>query len=249
MQFDLNGKFPPTQWDLVEDAADPVHGQIQAHRLDDLLKLYMPPLLAHLVLAKRIPRHQAEDLLQGFLATKILQQNFLSRADRKRGKFRTFLLTSLNNHVISEFRKAQSQRRAPGAHPLLSLDVVPDQEEQRTVPDASRVFDLAWSREVIREVLRRVAAECRRTHRSRYWKLFEDRLVNPVLQGTTPTPYAVMVKRLGFSSPIQAANAVFSVKRMFERFFREVVAEYAGDENTVEREIRELYAILADHGA
>ena len=53
------------------------------------------------------------------------------------------------------------------------------------------------------------------------------------------------VERLGFTSPIQAANAVFTVKRMFERFFREVVAEYAASPDGIEQEIHELHAILA----
>ena len=241
----LNGKFPPTQWDLVQDAAEPSDSHQRTCRLDALLKLYMAPLLAHLILAKGIPHHQAEDLLQGFLSTKIVKQGFLSRADKTRGKFRTFLLTSLNNYVISEFRKSQARSRSPQAHPLLSLDALEEPVEQKTAPDGSRIFDLAWVRDVLQQVLQRVETECRTTNRTRHWLLFEDRLINPTLHGTSPKPYAVMVERLGFTSPIQAANAVFTVKRMFERFFREVVAEYAASPDGIEQEIHELHAILA----
>ncbi|MDD2239960.1 MAG: hypothetical protein PHO14_03115 [Kiritimatiellae bacterium] len=240
-----NGKFPPTQWDLVAAAAEPSQSNQRMCRMDELLKLYMTPLLAHLVLAKGIQRHQAEDLLQGFFTTKILKSGFLSRANKSRGKFRSFLLTSLNNYVVSEFRKSQTRRRAPGIQPLLSLEALAEQVEQKAISAGSMAFDLAWVREVIMEALKRVKSECLASKRRTYWVLFEDRVVKPTLYGATPNPYGVMVERLGFSSPIQAANAVFTVKRIFQRNFRAVIAEYAGNHKNVEHEINELYAILA----
>lgn len=45
---------------------------------------------------------------------------------------------------------------------------------------------------------------------------------------------------------MQASNALTTVKRMFERTFRAVVQEYAGDERDVDREIAELRKILTD---
>jgi RNA polymerase sigma-70 factor (ECF subfamily) len=240
----FNGVFPTTCWDLVEQAAEEPVAKQRAGRLDELLERYRSPLLAHLVFSKGIAHDQAEDLLQSFVAQKILKMDLLSRADRTRGKFRTFLLTSLNNYVISEFRKSQSLRKSPGVHALLPLDAVAEQVEHKGTPDVSNVFDLAWVREVILETLRRVQKECENTKRKPHWILFEDRLVNPALHGTAPLPYAEMVGRLGFSSPIQAANAVFTVKRIFERNFRAVIEEYAGDKTNVESEINELYAIL-----
>lgn len=124
-----------------------------------------------------------------------------------------------------------------------------DLVEHKAALEISRAFDLAWIREVIMEALKRVQAECIANDRRHYWLLFEDRLVKPTLHGTTPEPYGVMVERLGFSSPIQAANAVFTVKRIFKRIFRSVIAEYAGSHKNVEQEICELYAILAGNKA
>ena len=236
-------QFPPTNWGLVGDASCEPSGEQAPAQLDMLLQLYMPPLLTHLILAKGLSRDHAEDLLQNFVQDKILTGDLLSRADCTRGKFRTFLLTSLQNFMVSEFRKERARKRSPeGA--MLPLDMLPDQEDAKSAQDISRVFDLSWVQHIIKETLRRVESECIQTDRKTYWLLFEDRLVKPALQGTNSQPYAVMVQQLGFSSPIQAANAVFTVKRMFVRNFRAVIKSYAGENGQIDEEISDLYAIL-----
>ncbi|MCZ7591643.1 MAG: hypothetical protein M5U15_05600 [Kiritimatiellae bacterium] len=58
--------------------------------------------------------------------------------------------------------------------------------------------------------------------------------------------YAEIVQRLQFATPMQASNALTTVKRMFERTFRAVVQEYTGDDRDVDREIAELRKILTD---
>jgi hypothetical protein len=53
------------------------------------------------------------------------------------------------------------------------------------------------------------------------------------------------VEKFGFRSPTEASNALVTAKRMFVRALRAVVAEYARDENGIDREIEELRAILS----
>lgn len=244
-QTGFSGSFPRTSWDLVEQAAHGADSKHRVNRLGELLGHYLSPLLTHLVLHQGIPRVQAEDLLQGFVTDRILTRDLLSRADRTRGKFRTFLLTALHNYIISEFRKSQSRRKSPGPHAILPLDALAEQVDVHATSAASEVFDLAWVREIIMETLHRVQRECLSTHRKRHWLLFEDRVVNPALHGTSPAPYAEMVAKLHFTSPIQAANAVYTVKRIFERTFQSVVKECSGQSNDIQHEIHELYAILS----
>lgn len=238
--------FPNTRWTLVNRAANDADKDTR-QACGELLELYWPALVAHLVYAWRIPREQAADVLHDFVADKVLERELLASADRERGKFRTFILTSLDHFIISKFRKEQTARRSPGPDAILSLEAISDQLEEKTgATPVSTIFDLAWIRKIIEETLRRVEVDCKSSRRAHYWALFEDRVINPILHGDTPSPYTQIVGQLGFSSPFQAANALVTVKRMFERTFRRVIQEYVEDAGSVDLEIKELYAILAE---
>src|SRR4051812_38640775 len=88
--------FPMTQWSLVARAGQPPAEARAA--LDVLLRRYAPALRAHLLLDRRMSgdRSKAEDVLQGFVADKVLERNLIALADRERGRFRTFLLAALD---------------------------------------------------------------------------------------------------------------------------------------------------------
>lgn len=230
-----------TRWTLVARAGgdDPTQ---RLCALEELLRRYLPALQAHLVIQKRLPTEQADDLVQSFITDKIIQGQLLEQADPQRGKFRTVLLTALDRYIISEFRKLNAQKRAPEAG-FVDLDA---EAVQVAAPGAaSAAFDVEWARQIINESLRRVQAECEATGRAAFWQLFELRVVGPMLDGVEPPPYDELVRRFGFQSPTQASNALLTAKRMFARALREVVAEY----DDPEAELNELRMILAGAGA
>lgn len=234
------GRFPATRWTLVARAGgnDPSR---QLGALEELLRRYLPALQAHLVLQKHLPPEQADDLLQSFIADKIIQGQLLEQADPQRGKFRTVLLTALDRYLISEFRKINAQKRAPEAG-FVTLD---DEAIQVTAPGAATAaFDMEWAQQVIAQALERTRSECEATGRTGCWGMFEVRIVDPLLHGKTPPPYEELIGRFGFESPLQASNALTTAKRIFERALREVVAEY----DDPEAELEELRAILSQAG-
>ena len=106
------GAFPATQWSLV-DRARQKDGSGFREALSTLLHRYLPALGAHLVIEKRIERQRAEDLLQGFVADKVIEQDLLKRAEQSRGKFRSFLLVTLNHYMISQHRSDAAEKRSP----------------------------------------------------------------------------------------------------------------------------------------
>jgi DNA-directed RNA polymerase specialized sigma24 family protein len=232
-----DGSFPSTQWSLVDRAAAADAG-VRKGALGDLLQRYLPALRAHLVVRKRIDQERADDLLQGFIASKVLEQGLIARANPEKGRFRALLVTSLNNYVIDMYRH---QRGTPPAFSLSDADETPPTGED----SPSNVFDVAWARELLNEVLRRMKTECERARRQDLWGIFECRIVAPILENAPTLPYEQLVKRFGFRSPTQAANALVTAKRMFTRILRSVVGEYAGDEKAIETEIHELQQILA----
>lgn len=235
----LQRRCRTTNWEGLAVLSDELRETLRVRQLDGILRLYLEPMLAHLIFARGIPVHQAEDFLHGFIEHKILKKNILAKADRTRGKFRTFLLTALDKYVINQYRRQNLRDQAV-------LASAPDPKDLQNKPEVFKAFDLSWVGRIIQETLVRVEAVCRRTGRKRFWVLFDEHFLGPILRGTTPTPYAELVERLGFSSPTQAANAVLSVKRVFLRTFREVMGEYAEDGADAEEETRKFFAVLAD---
>ena len=234
-------RFPATRWSLVAQAGA---GDLQTRReaLEQLLTRYLPALRAHLVFRKRLAPEQADDLLQEFVASKILEHDLIARADRKLGKLRTLLLTALDRFVANSLRDERAQKRHPtdGAVVGFDEDIVP-------LPAGSQpadAFDLAWARGVIDQALQQMRRECGMSGRGQVWAVFECRVVGPILDGTPAVDYAELVQRFGFRSPIQAANTLITGKRMYARCLRSVIGEYA-DEEEIDDEINELKQTLA----
>ena len=172
-------------------------------------------------------------MLQEFIVRKILQYNLPAHADRARGKFRTLLLTALDNFV---------RTRWVTENPCDSLPDTHDPSDNSLSPDES--FDVPWARQVLHESMRRMQAECRQTGRLDIWDVFESRIVAPALEGAVPVDYRTLVTRHNLESPMQASNVLITGKRIFERTLRSVISEYA-PENEIEIEIVELRQILS----
>jgi len=235
--------FPSTHWSEVFSAGQPEQEKGRK-ALENLLVRYEPALKTHLIARFRLTEDQAMDLLQEFVLTKVLEKNLVGRADQARGRFRTFLLSSLDNSVLGQMRRQAAQKRSPG-EAILSFDEAAESEASFRLTSWADDFDVSWAREVISETLRRMQRHCEDSGRADIWGVFDGRVLGPSLGGSDPLPYEQAVERYGFQFPAQAFNVLTTGKRMFARVLRSVVAEYAADEQDVEAEIRELFAILA----
>jgi RNA polymerase sigma-70 factor (ECF subfamily) len=235
-------RFPTTHWSLVARAGvDEVETKREA--LGRLLARYVPPLRAHLVYQRGLSHADAEDAVQQFVTDKVLRRDLIARAERERGKFRTFLLTTLNRWLVNHLRDAAAQKRSPTAAAVMeagerSGDLV-------AAGDAADAFDVEWAREVLAHALAHMQAECARTGREDVWGVFQCRLVRPLLDGEQPADYGELVSRFGLQSPAQASNVLMTSKRMFTRALRAVVGEYARQPEEIDTEIAELRDILA----
>jgi DNA-directed RNA polymerase specialized sigma24 family protein len=236
-------EFPQTEWSLVETAGEEAAGNGRPV-LAELLKRYSAALRAHLGSHFRITDQRIDDLLQGFIASRVLETHLIAKADRFRGKFRTFLLTSLDNYVSSELRAERAQCRGGNGTRSLESENEPEPSDRGYSPNG--VFDVAWARGVIAEAIERLHAQCEASGRLELWELLDKRVLGPALTGAAPVSYAQLVERFGFATPSQACNALVTAKRMFARILREIAAEYTDDPAEVDAEIRDLRAILAN---
>ena len=234
--------FPSTQWSMVAQAG--ASDTVLRRALDALLRRYLPALRSYLLANHRVSRDRADDLLQGFLADKVLEQDIIRHADQTRGKFRTFLMTALNRYAISQVRKERAARRTPaGLEPLDGEDAL-----AHPAPAAPDTFDVAWARQVLNLAIERTREECEAGGRADLWAVFEGRVLMPTVRHADPVPLTELVARLGVSAE-QVSSLLTTAKRMYARNLRLVVGEYAGGEEDVGGEIRWLRTILAKSDA
>jgi RNA polymerase sigma-70 factor (ECF subfamily) len=238
-------RFPTTRWSLV-DLIRQRDADGRREALGQLLACYLSAMQTHLVRVKGLKPDDAEELVQEFIASKILQRNLIAQANRELGKFRTFLLTALDRFLIDWYRQQGAKKRSPGDGYTLSASG--EAEYTQAGPTPSDIFDAAWARDVLAEALRRMRCHCETSKRTDIWGVFEARVAAPTLKGTAPVGFRELVERFGLRSPAQTSNVLITGKRMYARVLRSVVAEYTQNVEEVEAEIAELREVLAQAG-
>jgi DNA-directed RNA polymerase specialized sigma24 family protein len=238
--------FPSTPWDDIDLLVQGV-GEHRRRALDDLLRTYVPAMQAFLVRAMGVPAADAEDLLQGFITDKVLEQDMLAKATSERGKFRNLIRTALRNYVTAAWRRETAAKRHPGPSKLHGTDALEGHPHDSAPPDEA--FESAWARAVVAQACRRMKSACQKAERTDVWGVFDARIMEPLIHNVKPTSYEELVVRFGLASPAQASNLLTTAKRSFARALRAVVSEYAGEGADVEAEIEDLLAILSDSRA
>lgn len=240
-------RFPSTHWSQVRLAARTGDVQARCKFLDELLRRYSPPLKAHLAARYQLAPEHTDDLFQAFLEQRIVMKELLSKADRARGRLRTFLLNALDNFVLNELRNERAKKRNP-AGGRVSLSELPEASEPSVAAPNHASLDAAWARAVMAEAVRRARDECAREGRHAVWGVLEGRILRPALADEPPRSYDELAAMLGFDEPAQVYKALVTAKNLFHRVLRSVIAEYAADEKDVERELDDWKAIFAQAG-
>src|SRR5262245_60979736 len=131
--------WPRTDWSGLAQAARLVGKD--PDRLGDLIGKYRFPLGIYLISTFPSQRHCVGEILQDFAQDRILQEGWLSKANRCRGRFRNFLKASLRNFVHDRLR-----RQAASPESINELEIDPVAAEA-----ASEAFDLNWARTILDE--------------------------------------------------------------------------------------------------
>jgi len=151
--------FHTTSWSLIVAAAsEPTTAARQA--LATLCQTYWSPVYAFVRRNGHDP-DKAQDLTQEFFSV-LIEKNYLEDADRRRGRFRSFLLTSVKHFLANEWDKARAVKRG-GGQVLVSIDArdaegwyVPAVAHKIT-PEA--LFQRRWALSLLERTLARLRAE------------------------------------------------------------------------------------------
>lgn len=168
--------FVTTHWSIVAAAGDASREDAQ-DALSQLCEAYWYPLYAY-VRRRGYSAPDAQDLTQAFFA-RLLEKQSLRVADRERGKFRSFLLASLNHFLANESDRARAQKRGGGVA-LLSLDLAAGETRVNLEPahelTPERLYERQWALTLLELVVQRLEAEYQEAGKTRQIELFKDAL-------------------------------------------------------------------------
>jgi len=209
--------------------------------LSGFCEAYWPPLYSFLR-HRGYPSADAQDLVQGFFAH-LLEQDTLTRADRQKGRLRTFLLGSLQNFLFNEYERARALKRG-GGRQIVSIDEhLPEAEAAMFatshLSDAG-CYDFVWASNIV----------------TRAWQSLQNAFVaegkaewleelRPFVAGGSVTPpnQEEAAARLGV--PIATLRTWLSrLRQRYRESLRMEVASTVSDPADVDQELHHLYQIL-----
>jgi len=225
--------FPSTHWSRVLSAGNGEYPGGPA-ALEDLCRAYWMPLYAFLRRQGYSPP-DAEDLVQGFLA-RLLARDDLAGVGPDKGRFRTFLLTSLRNFTIKQALHDKALKRGAGRI-LIPLDV--EEAEGLCGPDlAASSPEAAFDRRFAQAVVARAFGALREEHRARGKEEFFA-TVAPFLDGAEPEGYEKAAAGLGMT-PGAVAVAVHRMRGRLRELLRAEVGQLCSSAAEQEQEMKHL---------
>ena len=177
-----------------------------------------------------------------------MRNQLIAHADRRRGRFRTFLKATLQNYLRSELRQANAKKRTPD-HALPASVLGLDEMSADARSPQSDAFDIEWARTLLQEALERFRCECVTSDHEAWWEVLSSRVINPILHDAEPERYNDLIARLHFSSPSQVAHALAAGKSKLRGHLKDLIAAYARDEEELEEEIHDLFTIMSQASA
>ena len=232
--------FVTTHWSVVVTAGHSNTTRAQA-ALEKLCRAYWYPLYAY-VRRRGHSVEDAQDLTQEFFA-RLLAHNWVAKADRCKGRFRSFLLMAMSRFLANEWDAARTQKRGGGTRPApLPLDTAETRyaAEPATTLTPELEFDKQWALTLIDEVLRRLHDEYAREDKG---ALFDA--LKPCLVGTRDNqPYAELASSLGMTVGALKTAVCRLRERYRDRLKAEIANTVAAPED-VDEELRHLFRVLA----
>jgi len=234
-------RFRTTSWTLIDDLRD---GSPERHdrAAKTLFHRYWPAAYAFLRQSGR-GRDDAAELVQGFFAEVVVGRNLLERADRGRGRLRTFVITALKNYARDRHRQDVARRRED----QISIDDLEHEDaflsrERDATP--ARAFEIFEAKAVLEETMDRCRRHFERIDKHAHWAAFRAAVIRPAISGCDPPPLTDVATELGFASATHVASVFKVARKRFRILLREVAAESAQDPDDQEAEYRRIVELL-----
>jgi RNA polymerase sigma factor (sigma-70 family) len=185
------------------------------------------------------PAHQAQDLTQEFFI-RLLEGRYLDRSDPEKGRFRSFLLTSLKFFVADEEDRHRARKRGGGMTVSLEFSSGEEQYQREPAHDETpeRIFERCWALSLLDRVVEKLQEEfVHHGHPEHFERL------KVFLLGQSDAPYAVLAQEMNTSEGALKV-AIHRFRKRYRELFRHEIADTVADPAEVESELRYLAAVL-----
>ena len=236
----MSAQFTTTHWSVVLAAAEPgsESGELA---LSTLCRNYWYPLYAYVRRQGHGP-DEAQDLTQSFFA-RLLEKNYLGLANPERGRFRTFLLSSLKNFLVNDWRRDQRRKRG-GTEPGLSLDEMSPEERFAAEPadtlNPERIYEKRWASTLLEHVLARLRQDYASSGRADLFDALKDYLWGE----KNLAAYAEAAAALGLSEGAVKV-AIHRLRQRYRDLLRAEIANTVASPEEVDEELRHLIDVIS----
>ena len=228
--------FATTHWSVVLAARD---AESTTRALESLCRTYWQPVYAF-VRRKGHSPEDAKDLTQSFFA-RFVEKNFLATVGPEKGRFRSFLLATVKNFLLNEWRRENTAKR--GSHySFISWDEaeaacqVKSETFAALSPDAA--FDRQWAVTLVSQVLARLEKECGDVGKQGLFAV-----LRVYLAGETTLSHADAGARLGMTSEAVQV-AVHRLRRRYGELLRAEISQIVSRPEEIDEEIRYLFTAM-----
>lgn len=231
--------FATTHWSVVL-AAGRNDSPEAATCLEELCRAYWFPIYVF-IRRRGYAEADAKDLTQSFFSW-LLERNWLEQADQKRGRFRSFLLTSVSHFLANEWDKSRAQKRGGGNVVSMPFGLASAEYQwepsDHTTPEQN--FEKRWALTLLNQVMNRLSAEFEREGKA---ALFQT--LKPSLLGErTAQPYAELATKLAMTEG-SVKVAVHRLRQRYRQLLRDEISRTVAKPDEIEEEIRHLFTVLA----
>ncbi|MGZ4962586.1 MAG: RNA polymerase sigma factor [Limisphaerales bacterium] len=231
--------FVTTRWSVVLAAgrSDTTHSRDALARL---CQTYWYPLYAY-VRRRGHNADEAQDLTQEFFA-RLLEKHSIASADPGRGRFRSFILTALNNFLAQEWEKARAQKRGGGAE-LFSLDLARAEDrydlEPAILETPDKDFDKKWALALLETVMLQLEHEYKTEGKSDVFNALKQTLAG----SRESQPYADLAKQLN-TTEAAIKVTVHRLRKRYRELLQNEIANTVSSPEEIKEEMRHLFAAL-----
>ena len=230
-------QFPTTRWTLVVAAGNSERKEARS-ALASLCERYWYPLYAYLR-RRGYPADQAQDLTQEFFI-RLLEGRYLDRADPEKGRFRSFILTSLRFFVADEEDRKRAHKRGGGMVVPFEFSTGEDRYLREPAHDETpeRIFERRWALSMLDRVVEKLRGEFVTYGRPEHFERLKVFLL-----GQSDAPYAALAREMNTSEGAIKV-AIHRLRKRYRELFRQEIADTVADPAEVESELRYLATVL-----
>jgi RNA polymerase sigma-70 factor (ECF subfamily) len=241
------GLFASTRWSVVLEAGKSKTPPDEAlSALSELCRIYWRPIFLFLRRQGLSPE-DAQDLTQGFFKH-LIESRAYARADREKGRFRSFLLGAVKYFLAHARAHDRAQKRG-GGMVFAQLDTAAIAEADANFANAKasspeHVYEREWAETLLRQALDRLAQESAIAGKD---QLFEQLNSYLSVASDAAVPYEEVALRLG--RPVATLRSdVARLRARYRTILREEVRGTVAEASEVDTELQHLCQVLAaDH--